>query len=166
MEKNKSEAYLDIETTSLLGTGGMITVIGVYTTDGIEEKFIQLVDEEITKDNLLRVLKSVEIIYTYNGTGFDLPFIKEYLGIELSDYSTHRDLMHNCWHNKLYGGLKKVEEILGIERKSMGIDGKIAVELWERYKLYGDNNALKSLLEYNKEDVMNLKIIKDRLCTK
>ena len=161
--ENKLEAYLDIETTSLLDSGGIITIIGVYVTDGVEKKFIQLVGEEINGDNLLKALDGVEVIYTYNGSGFDLPFIKEYIGIALVDYFKHIDLMHDCWRKNLFGGLKKVEESLGIERESKGIDGKIAVVLWEKYKISGDEDALKTLLEYNKEDVMHLKILKDRL---
>ena len=175
MEENKSEAYLDIETTSLYPFDGIITVIGIYITSevaesrlsgrgrGRAEKFIQLVGEEITKNNLLKSLEGVEIIYTYNGKGFDLPFIKEYVGIELTECFKHRDLMYDCWNKNLYGGFKKVEEALGIERESKGIDGRIAVDLWHRYKIFGDEESLKSLLKYNKEDVMNLKILKVRL---
>ncbi|PIU51850.1 exonuclease [Candidatus Desantisbacteria bacterium CG07_land_8_20_14_0_80_39_15] len=164
MEKNKLEAYLDIETTSLLNCGGIITVIGIYITDGIEEKFIQLIGEEVTGDNLLKALEGVEIIYTYNGSEFDLPFIKEYIGIALADYFKHIDLKHDCWRKNLFGGLKKVEKTLGIERKTKGIDGIKAIELWGRYKNFKDEEALKTLLEYNKEDVMNLKKIKEILC--
>jgi uncharacterized protein len=158
------EAYLDIETTSLLNGGGIITVIGIYVSDEAEERVIQLIDEKITEDNLLKALEGVEIIYTYNGTGFDLPFIKDCIGIDLADHFEHKDLMFSCWSNNLYGGLKKVEKILGIGRKTEGIDGRKAVELWKRYKNYEDTDALATLLEYNKEDVINLRTIKDKLC--
>jgi len=161
--ENKSESYLDIETTSLYPFDGIITVIGIYIASEVEEKFIQLVGEEITKNNLLKALEGVEIIYTYNGKGFDLPFIKEHVGIELTECFKHRDLMYDCWNKNLYGGFKKVEEALGIERESKGIDGRIAVDLWHRYKIFGDEESLSSLLKYNKEDVMNLKILKVRL---
>src|SRR4030043_202311 len=49
-----------------------------------------------------------------------------------------------------------VEEHLGIERVSQGIDGLAAMRLWEQFRLYGDEKALSALLEYNREDVVNL----------
>jgi len=160
--ENRKEAYLDIETTSIQPGDGIITVIGIYLTDGIEEKFEQLIDEEITYRNLLNALEGADIIYTYNGTKFDLPFIKEHIGIDLGNYFQHRDLMYDCLERGLYGGLKKIEEILGIERETAGINGEMAVKLWERYKA-GDRNALEILLKYNREDVMALKILKEIL---
>ena len=44
----------------------------------------------------------------------------------------------------------------GIKRKTAGIDGYKAVLLWEKYMKKGQLGALKLLLEYNKEDVINL----------
>jgi hypothetical protein len=34
---------------------------------------------------------------------------------------------------------------------------------WWRYHDYGDENALALLLQYNKEDVVNLKTLRERL---
>jgi len=164
LKETKLEAYIDIETTSLSPINGIITVIGIYVYSAENEKFLQLVGEEITSDSLLKALEGVKTLYTYNGSRFDLSFIKSYVGIDLVDYFEHRDLMFDCWKNDFYGGLKTVETMLGIERRTKGVDGKIAVELWVRYKNLGDENALKKLLDYNKEDVMNLKIVKERLC--
>jgi len=43
------------------------------------------------------------------------------------------------------------------------MDGQKAARLWWQYKNYHDQNALDKLLEYNKEDVMNLKVLRDKL---
>jgi uncharacterized protein len=64
--------------------------------------------------------------------------------------------MYDCWKQNLYGGLKRVEEQLGIERTSKGIDGLMAMRLWERFRLHGDGEALQALLAYNRDDVKNL----------
>ncbi len=40
---------------------------------------------------------------------------------------------------------------------------KEAVKLWWKYVDSFDLEALKKLLEYNKEDVVNLKILRERL---
>ena len=99
----------------------------------------------------------------YGGTRFDLPFIRAKLGIDLTEHCAHRDLMYDCWAQNIYGGLKEVERKLGIERKTVGIDGFMAVQLWYDYERYGDEQALATLLEYNKEDVINLKTLRQKL---
>ncbi len=159
----KFSAYLDIETTGLFPEFSYITVIGIYMEKEGIGNFIQLIGRDITSYNLLYVLKNVEIIYTYNGSRFDLPFIRSKLDIDLRKYFSHIDLMHICWEKGLYGGLKVVERKLGIERRLKDIDGRIAVELWYRYFYYNDPYALYLLLEYNKEDVINLKKLKEKL---
>ena len=158
-----TEAYLDIETTGLAPPYADITVIGMYVIDGREERFVQLVGRDCTTENLLKALEGVEMLYTYNGKRFDLPFIRDTLGVDLSDHFPHRDLMFDCWDCNLFGGFKKVEVQLGINRELKGLDGYDAVLLWERYQRHGDKNALDILLRYNKEDVVNLKALREKL---
>jgi len=59
--------------------------------------------------------------------------------------------------------LKKLKKKLDIKRKLTGIDGKAAVQLWHKYKSYKDSRALTILLEYNKEDVLNLRKLRQKL---
>ena len=156
------DAYLDIETTGLSRIFNEITVIGLYLAGRTEDSLVQLVGGEVTKENLMEALKGVNTIYTYNGSRFDLPFIYSYLRVDLSDYFYHHDLMYDCWRNNLYGGYKTVEKCLGIPRKTIGISGFEAVTLWHTYQRDGYLKALALLLEYNKEDVVNLKTLRDR----
>ncbi len=157
------EAYLDIETTGLSPVDSIIIVIGIHLCNGNETEFIQLVGQDITKERVLEALEGVDIIYTYNGRQFDLPFIHSSLGINLSELFTHCDLVYDCWKNNLYGGFKAVERQLGIHRRLTEINGYEAVRLWWRYVNDYDKNALATLLEYNREDVVNLRILKGRL---
>jgi uncharacterized protein len=157
------EAYLDIETTGFHPVQNEITVVGIYLTNNQEERFIQLVGSKITGDAILEALQGVDDLYTYNGHRFDLPFIHSRHGVNLESQFKHCDLMHHCWKNNLYGGLKAVERCLGIERKNHEVNGYEAVKLWWRYINDYDKVALNVLLEYNKEDVVNLKVLKDRL---
>ena len=71
--------------------------------------------------------------------------------------------MFDCWHNRLFGGLKKVEIQLGIPRQLQGVDGREAVMLWYRYLDCGELEALDRLLKYNAEDVMNLRVLREKL---
>jgi uncharacterized protein YprB with RNaseH-like and TPR domain len=157
------EAYLDIETTGLSPCPKGITVIGIYRHDGMDGDFIQLVGEEVTADNLLAALEGVDTVYTYNGSRFDLPFIHQVLGVNLVSIYEHRDLMYDCWARNLRGGFKAVECQLGIERELKGVNGYDAVILWWRWVHEADEEALDVLCRYNKEDVVNLKTLRDKL---
>ncbi len=143
------KAYLDIETSF----GGEITIVGVFCPP---DRIIQLVGDEVNWTNIWNALEGVSEILTYHGARFDLPVIKRGVKLDLTKYFECRDLMYACWDRNLYGGLKRVEEQLGIERASKGIDGMEAMRLWERYRLYGDEDALQTLLRYNCDDIVNL----------
>ena len=159
----RKDAYLDIETTGLSWGQEQITVVGCFLVHGHEKQLVQLVGREVTRDNLRETLNGVDQIFTYNGHRFDLPFIRHSLGINLEDIAEHRDLMYDCWQCNLWGGFKAVEKQLQIPRKLEGITGWDAIALWWRYMEKGDTDALHLLLEYNKEDVMNLKVLREKL---
>jgi uncharacterized protein YprB with RNaseH-like and TPR domain len=157
------EAYLDIETTGLMYGASEITVVGIFLVRGNETDFVQLVGRDITADAILEALEGVEVIYTYNGSRFDLPFIHSQFGINLASLFPHRDLMYDCWGKNLHGGLKGVEVQLGIKRNLPDMNGREAVKLWWQYVDSFDLDALNKLCEYNKEDVVNLKTLRDIL---
>jgi uncharacterized protein YprB with RNaseH-like and TPR domain len=159
-------AYLDIETTGLSGYYADLTVVGVCLERGRRCEIIQLVGDHITAGRVIAAVSGAEILYTYNGARFDLPFIKTKLGIDLTEYIAHKDLMYDCWRQNLYGGLKAVEHKLAIARKTTGIDGRMAVKLWHDYQYYGNSRALALLLEYNREDIVNLTVLRRKLYEK
>jgi len=157
------DAYLDIETTGLSPVYSQITVIGVCLAAEDTSTFTQLVGDEATSDNLLSILRDAGTVYTYNGNRFDIPFIGVRLGVDLRERFHHHDLMYDCWRNNLYGGFKAVERQLGIPRRLHDIGGLEAVALWWRYQIDRDEQALSLLLEYNREDVVNLMVLRDKL---
>jgi len=161
--KGFPEAYLDIETTGLCAYQDHITVIGIYFCNDCDNHIVQLYDNKLTTKNLLKALEGTEKLFTYNGQSFDLPFIRTHLGPDLSLMHNHIDLMYDCWRNNLKGGLKVVLKRLGISRETEGITGYDAVILWQQYKESDDLKALDLLLRYNRDDVVNLKQLKDYL---
>jgi uncharacterized protein YprB with RNaseH-like and TPR domain len=161
--QDKIEAYIDIETTGLSPNDCIVTVAGIYICNGEDARTVQLVGRDITSYSILEALEGVRIIHTYNGSRFDLPFINVCIGLDLTQLFPHRDLMYDCWRNNLYGGLKAVERQLGINRRLKNMNGWEAVKLWWRYVDSFDIDALKKLLEYNREDVVNLKTLKERV---
>jgi len=160
---NQVEAYLDIETTGLSPSDCSLTIVGIYVCKEEASNVIQLVGHDITAYRLMESLESVDIIHTYNGSRFDLPFIHDYISVDLNKLFSHHDLMFDCWKNNLYGGLKAVEIQLGIERRIKDVNGWEAVKLWRQYVDSFNLESLNKLLEYNKEDVMNLKTLKEKL---
>lgn len=158
--KQTIDAYLDIETTGLYPSCHDITVIGIYLDGCGGDRVVQLVGEQVTRENLLENLQGAGTIFTYNGSRFDLPFIQERMGVDLAGRFNTWDLMFDCWKNNLYGGLKKVEAQLGICREVKGVNGLEAVRLWWQYRKANDAEALKTLLDYNREDLVNLKALR------
>jgi hypothetical protein len=162
----KLRAYLDIETTGFSRYYCDLTVIGVALENGRKCQVIQLIENDLSERKLRKALKGVDEIYTYNGSRFDLPFIEAKLGIELKECFKHTDLMYDCWRHNLKGGLKVVEQLLGINRKLTGVDGYMAVKLWYDYVNNNNTQALQTLLAYNQEDVVNLRVLRRKLGVK
>ena len=159
----KCYAYLDIETTGLSRKFSELTVIGVALVRGPEMLVEQMIGGDICAARLFDVLQGVDELYTYNGSRFDLPFIKAKLGVDLRQYTRHTDLMYHCWKQNLKGGLKAVERQLDIGRTLSEVNGYMAVRLWWQYINDGDERALETLLEYNREDVLNLQELRCKL---
>ena len=144
--------YLDIETTGLSKYRNSVTVIGIYNG----EEVIQLVEGiDLTEDSLSDMIKNTKEIVTFNGKRFDIPFLAhKYPNINFSNLE-HHDLMYSCWKHGWKGGQKAIEIMLNLSRDSGITNGLEAVKLWKRYQ-HGCENSLKKLLEYNKEDIVNL----------
>jgi uncharacterized protein YprB with RNaseH-like and TPR domain len=159
----KRRAYIDIETTGLSRQFAELTIIGIAVEEGRKCSVVQLVEERLNEHDLLKALKGVDELYSYNGSRFDLPFIKAKLDSDLKTCFKHTDLMYACWKADLKGGLKAVEKKLGIKRHLEGVDGWMAVKLWYDYVNNNNKESLVTLLEYNKEDVVNLRVLRRML---
>lgn len=146
-------AYVDIETTGLSKYTDEITMIGIYDGE-IAKSYVSGQDLEEGYEKL----KEFDIIVTFNGKTFDMPFIEYKSQIKYD--KIHLDLRFMLKELGLAGGLKKIEIALGITRDDevQGVDGFEAVRLWRKYKK-GDEDALRKLLIYNKEDIVNLKFL-------
>ena len=157
------DAYLDIETTGFIGGNSYPTVVGVAVNFPGDCSTTQLVGSGITADAVLHVLEGVTTIYTFNGGSFDLPFLAWKPGVDLLRRYEHRDLMRASRRAGLKGGLKAIEKALGIGRALPDLAGYDAVLLWDKYRRENSRDALDMLLEYNREDVENLRVLRNIL---
>jgi hypothetical protein len=146
-------AFVDIETTGLSKWADSITIIGIY--DG-NTPYLYVKDKNLSEAK--EKLKEFDIVVTFNGKQFDIPFIEHYFSHQY-DF-IHLDLRYMLKEMGFSGGLKSIERQIGIHRDAEveGIDGWEAVNLWHRYKK-GNLEALNKLLKYNQEDIVNLKTL-------
>ncbi len=155
----KEEAvYLDIETDGLSDNND-VTLVGLF--DGFDTKtMIRRVN--LDWQLLRKELQKYKIIVTFNGSVFDIPFMKKRYG-EIIPQIPHYDLRFCCSRLGLNGGLKKVEKQLNIRRSQIveNLYGGDAVQLYRMWRGSGDDYYLRLLVEYNEEDVINLKRIAD-----
>ncbi len=147
---------MDIETTGLTNRDD-ITVFGLF--DGIDTK-IMIKNINLDYKELKNELEKYKLIVTFNGSSFDIPFIKKRCPDLLPDIPNF-DLRSAAARLDLTGGLKQIEKKLGIKRNKIieGFYGGDAVTLWRMYKATGDDHYLNLLVEYNEEDIINLKKI-------
>jgi uncharacterized protein YprB with RNaseH-like and TPR domain/predicted nuclease with RNAse H fold len=146
--------YLDIETTGLSSVFDMVTMVGLY--DGRQYKVFV---EGDNLQNLPAELSNYSVVVTFNGSGFDLRFLKlAFPDIKLPPI--HIDLRWVTRKLGIKGGLKSVEEKLGLKRAESVEDltGFDATVLWAKH-LRGEKTALEQLIQYNTEDVVHLKAI-------
>jgi uncharacterized protein YprB with RNaseH-like and TPR domain len=142
-------AYLDIETTGL-DDYAEVTTIALY--DGREVfTYVNGKNLEEFVDDILKY----QVIVSYNGKSFDVPFLERYFRIKLDHAQI--DLRYVLARLGFKGGLKGCEKQLGLNRGNLdGVDGYFAVLLWHRYTQKNDERALETLLAYNIEDTVNL----------
>ena len=151
--------FLDIETTGLSHYYDEITVVGLY--DGKRVKTL-LAGHNLK--NLSELLNPYDIVVTFNGTMFDIPFLKtKFPSLRLPPI--HLDLRYLLRRLGLSGGLKQIERALGIERskEAKEVDGLMATVLWARY-LRGDTEALERLVKYNAADITSLQSLMRYSC--
>ena len=109
---------------------------------------------------LKKELKKYSLMVTFNGSSFDVPFInRAYPGL-LPDIPNF-DVRSVAGKLNLKGGLKEIEKSLGIKRGKIveKFYGGDALTLWKMYRATGDDYYLKLLVEYNEDDIINLKTI-------
>lgn len=143
--------YLDIETCRQ----DEITVVGLYNGDSPK---VLIRGYNLDKRMILSALEGCKLIVTFNGSSFDIPLINRYYGGVIGSIP-HLDLRYACAQVGLRGGLKRIEKEIGISRPEevKDISGGDAVLLWKKWWATRNEKYLRQLIQYNMEDILNLK---------
>jgi uncharacterized protein YprB with RNaseH-like and TPR domain/predicted nuclease with RNAse H fold/dephospho-CoA kinase len=148
--------FLDIETTGLSRVYNHITVVGWFLNN---EYGFFVRGQSIAP--LEKALKRAKVIVTFNGSLFDIPFIRHEIP-QVHVPAAHVDLRFLARRIGLSGGQKLIEQQLELARDSSvsSMTGEFAPVLWADYKR-GDIDALRRLLRYNAADILGMRKIFD-----
>ena len=153
-ENFRAEAcFFDIETTGLNQEYDTVTTVS-YHQAGETTTLVQ--GDDLTAENLQAAIDQASLLVSFNGIRFDQPFLETSFGLNVD--CPHLDLMYPCKTLGLSGGLKAIEQDIGLERDRPDLSGRDAVRLWRQHES-GVDGALETLISYNREDTVNLKTL-------
>jgi uncharacterized protein YprB with RNaseH-like and TPR domain len=151
--------FLDIETDGGM-TGNSVTIIGLG--DGYD---VKIYVKDIDLPAFAYECQEYDGFVTFFGGGFDLPMLQRRFPVLQSVFADrlHLDLCPLLRRLGYRGGLKSIERQLKINRvpETEGLSGMDAVRLWDIHRRgsKGADEALQLLLAYNREDVVNMKLL-------
>ncbi len=167
-----SLACFDIETSGLSPTTSKCILGGVLFPQGEEVQTVQYFAETKKEEPALLssycdLLATSDVLISYNGARFDLPFLsarlkhhgfqspfEAYYSFDLyraiNHYSRFRDFLPNLRQ-------KTIESYLGLnEGREDQIDGAESVRLYEDYLRHGTPSAREKILLHNRDDLVQL----------
>ncbi|MBE5964606.1 MAG: hypothetical protein E7252_06670 [Lachnospira sp.] len=167
--KNEEFVIFDIETTGLSSKTSNIYLIGyiLYTDNGFELRqfFSDSYDDESNVlEAFFKDIKDKKYIISYNGNGFDIPYINNKAEFYKLNYNlscfTSIDLYRFVIQYKSLFKLinykqPTVEEFLKIDRKDCLSGGEL-IDYYKEYLKTNDVHLLKYLLLHNHDDLTGL----------
>lgn len=167
--------FIDTETTGLMGGTGTVSFligIGYFNNEEfvVEQYLMRDYDEETAMlTDIKSILKSHNIVVSFNGKSFDLPLIQSRLilnRLKMPGFNIHVDLLHSArrlWSFLDSCSLNSLEEnILDYERID-DIPGHLIPGLYFEFLENKDLMQLVPILEHNRYDILSLVTLFSRL---
>ena len=172
----RNTVVADIETTGLSPRSCQVILGGLIMPDGANRLAVQYfadspADEAELLDRYAAVLSKYDVIVTYNGNRFDLPFLKKRMKVN----RISADGLERCFSFDLYRIVKKYSELPSVlpdlKQKTveqyMGtgqirrdtIDGAESVRLYRQYvedRSSRRGELLDRILLHNRDDIVKL----------
>lgn len=159
---------LDIETTGLSPKHSSFVLGGLLTPESGALKAEQFFAEDLSKEQetlraFLDAFSKTDVLITYNGKHFDIPFIKGRAGKRADDLPFNLDLYllvkNYAPFRKFLPNLKQktVENFMGLwQSRKDEISGKESVELYYRYLSHQEPEVKETILLHNHDDILQL----------
>lgn len=154
--------YLDIETSNLKASIGIILSWAIKPRDSNDVRGAIIEKQDILDgvydgkivERLVEEMNNYDLLFTYFGTRFDIPFIRTRCLEHNVRFPVYRELSHKDLYYMVRSKLKLHNNKLATVCQFLGIKGKTPVEpkLW-REAMYGDKKALKKVYKHNVGDV-------------
>lgn len=170
--QDKKIAVFDIETTGLSPSFAKVILTGIFIVENGTGTVTQFFAEELEDEfnvisETVKILEEVDVIVTYNGRSFDMPFMKQRaknLGIEWKlDTKLSLDLyVVVSKHSTLGQSLpnlkqKSIETFMGFQvSREDEISGAESVALYNEYLRTKDKEKEEFILLHNHDDVIQL----------
>lgn len=161
--------FFDIETTGFSPANTQLYLIGCAKRYGenmiIEQYFAESPeDEPVILSSFLKLLKKYQTLITFNGIGFDIPYIKA----KCDTYSLEEDFANKDYIDlfKIVSSLKfllklpnykqkTIETFLGVEREDV-FDGGQLINIYQEYIRKPSEYQMYFLKQHNYEDVLGM----------
>jgi len=154
--------FLDLETSSFDADAGIILSYSLKLLNG--ELFTGVItrkeilsgrdDYRLVKELVSLIRDNVDIVATYYGTGFDIPFLRSRAIVQNIPFFQQKEKYHLDIYYWVKYLLKLHRNSLDSATAFLSIEGKNHVDLkiWNRARV-GDKEALEYVLNHNIEDV-------------
>jgi len=159
---------LDIETTGLSPKNSAFVLGGLLTAEAAglvsEQFFADTLDEEqAALSQFWKASAAKDLLITFNGQSFDLPFIRERAPHTVTDMPYNLDLFQLV---RKYSPIrqflpnlkqKSIENYMGLwQYRKDEISGKESVDLYYRYLSSQDDKLREVILLHNHDDIVQL----------
>lgn len=159
-------AFLDIETSNLAADYGIVISVAILD-DATDEIYADTITQNDIKkgiydkrlvENAIKQLLKYDVIITYNGEKFDIPFLRARALIHKIEFPVYGQIQHRDMYQLVKRKFRIHSKKLINLCKIMGIEDKTAIEptCWIQ-AMTGNKEALEKIKQHNIGDVIALK---------